>query len=923
MSSKFHWALEGLDESRFQAFISLLRLRNGGQLSEPCDGDDYSDDELGPTTSGPDTDHREADSTNPQQFTTFDERELRRRFLDRTAELVSGVHGGSHVTSTLLAEWPGKAQVLVAKNNLPSESDLGIIQELQKFIEVVARSNDLKEAYEEVDMNTAAVTGKAMDDSPKAYQLTSMLEKLRQTAGNPQTDEISWHELLIRKAYQVRTHWLESCVDHFRSCRPKSISKLQQRIFFLARLRIAFNVIVRAARKIPSFENLTITFDLSLKGGGNDRSSDTRGSYSQAPPWSLSRTFNALGLQVSTANLKKVLRKSVPVGKAAAAFDKLQQGQRHVHAEIKLLLYSSRNSLSKATFFDYLGCSKRSCYICWNALASHGHFRTRGSHGKLYNRWTMPETEVACDAALKKLQTCVIETEKKLVSTLLCEQPAAVQHVKESTAGNSSLASMPFYYLDDRLSAISINQYMQKQRLMVSRGAAKPDNGLVKPPDTKRSPLRPSPITSPHAETNDSLVFSEFVVSNSSGMPSGEIGGECGHCEKATTRRCSLCGRDWYCSGFCQRKCGTTHRFRCAGGSLTTADYLYEAIMNDEIPDDPPTVEDYGFHRCTTWNHKSHLLGLYKGLWLMEVESGEIDQWRREGILVEKIAETFERLPQHNRGSYYPWFLRNKHLLSDEALVKPDPKDVMEKGFEEGRPLLSSKDQKKDVGRLKPAAKRYGFVFLAMCSQACLPPPGLAIEGVNLWYELGFPACRNEHAEKELGRLYHRLLFGDKLRADYNRSLGTEWNGDKNTKTCKTCTFDEFWKKWEAGKLVQLLNQYGLSEECQKFADLDIFLAYPLGARRPSVFRLRHWLEEDGACPPEAEVAARTYGFSDNLNARQEMALKDIYKRLFEAGTAMQLHHALCQGGVFEHAQTHVKGIEPDIASILEACKSD
>jgi len=141
MSSKFHWALEGLDESRFQAFISLLRLRNGGQLSEPCDGYDYSDDELGPTTSGPGTDYREADSTSPQQFTNFDERELRQRFLDRTAELVSGVHGGSHVTSTLLAEWPGKAQVLVAKNNLPSEGDLEIIQELQHFIEVIAKSD--------------------------------------------------------------------------------------------------------------------------------------------------------------------------------------------------------------------------------------------------------------------------------------------------------------------------------------------------------------------------------------------------------------------------------------------------------------------------------------------------------------------------------------------------------------------------------------------------------------------------------------------------------------------------------------------------------------------------------------------------------------------------------------------------------------
>lgn len=166
-------------------------------------------------------------------------------------------------------------------------------------------------------------------------------------------------------------------------------------------------------------------------------------------------------------------------------FDKLQQEQRHVHAEIKLLLYASRNSLSKATFFDYLGCSKRSCFVCWSDLGSHGIFRTRGSHGKLYNRWTMPGTEVACDEALERLKTCVIETEKELINTLLCEQLAAIQHVKESTAGSSSLANMPLFYLDNPPSAISIDQYMQKQRVMVSRGAAKPDDGLMNPPGHK------------------------------------------------------------------------------------------------------------------------------------------------------------------------------------------------------------------------------------------------------------------------------------------------------------------------------------------------------------------------------------------------------------------------------------------------------
>lgn len=56
------------------------------------------------------------------------------------------------------------------------------------------------------------------------------------------------------------------------------------------------------------------------------------------------------------------------------------------------------------------------------------------------------------------------------------------------------------------------------------------------------------------------------------------------------------------------------HRFTCSDGALTSADYLERAVFLDKIPDDPQTIDDYGFSRCETWNQKSHLLGLYKGL---------------------------------------------------------------------------------------------------------------------------------------------------------------------------------------------------------------------------------------------------------------------------------------------------------------------
>jgi len=69
-----------------------------------------------------------------------------------------------------------------------------------------------------------------------------------------------------------------------------------------------------------------------------------------------------------------------------------------------------------------------------------------------------------------------------------------------------------------------------------------------------------------------------------------------------------------------------SHLFTCGARALTTADYLKDAILRDEIPDDPQTVEDFGFNRCNSWAQKSHLLGLYKGLLIyLEIRSQEVN----------------------------------------------------------------------------------------------------------------------------------------------------------------------------------------------------------------------------------------------------------------------------------------------------------
>jgi hypothetical protein len=60
-----------------------------------------------------------------------------------------------------------------------------------------------------------------------------------------------------------------------------------------------------------------------------------------------------------------------------------------VHAEMLLLIfYEEHPQIALAT--NYIGISKRSCYLCANFLRIHGVFTVEGQHQQLYCLWTLP-----------------------------------------------------------------------------------------------------------------------------------------------------------------------------------------------------------------------------------------------------------------------------------------------------------------------------------------------------------------------------------------------------------------------------------------------------------------------------------------------------------------------------------------------------
>lgn len=375
------------------------------------------------------------------------------------------------------------------------------------------------------------------------------------------------------------------------------------------------------------------------------------------------------------------------------------------------------------------------------------------------------------------------------------------------------------------------------------------------------------------------------------------IAGPCGDsdCDKTTTRRCSHCGGPWFCSVRCEEIATYSHRFSCNRRPITTADLLEEDCYRDLLPEDPQVREDYGFQRCRNRSEETNLFGLYVGIIKYhDISSEELHRWRTEGILVDKIVEVFSKIPEGSRGGYYPWFLRNRHILEGEQEVIHDEDDVdkyIQERYAEARAYLDLSDQTKAVEDLNPFAKQYCFFFFSILLDCKHPPPQMA--HLDLWYDFGFVVCSGVHGESALSNCYQWLLLANKPARDHFRSLRME---HLTPPDFPTCSFTDFWKAWEAGSLMELFSRYGTSQGAdsyrteldRQFPALREFLSYPGKSPRPSVWRLKHFLAIEDAnvltIAPEIAAAAMEYGFYPQLDTRTRLDLRDFYTRVFRRG---------------------------------------
>ncbi len=230
-------------------------------------------------------------------------------------------------------------------------------------------------------------------------------------------------------------------------------------------------------------------------------------------------------------------------------------------------------------------------------------------------------------------------------------------------------------------------------------------------------------------------------------------------------------------------------------------------------------------------------------------------------------------------------------MTNDEAQQK-----LIATFYDKARPYLDIEDRNKTARDLKPEAKGTSYNLLAGTLLRISPNP---IK--ENWYSFGFVTCRGQHEESMLVDLYQLLLTesdGSFFYEFHNRRRGV----------IQPATFTQFWKAYEAGTLIQLMDSKGLNELRSRLPFLEGFLSAPPAGPHLSVWNLKQFLEiSDPMDHPSVPSVNVDYGFINCRTFEETCTLMEIYGKVLKTANPLKLHQACVAGDLFRFASVYVR----------------
>lgn len=229
-------------------------------------------------------------------------------------------------------------------------------------------------------------------------------------------------------------------------------------------------------------------------------------------------------------------------------------------------------------------------------------------------------------------------------------------------------------------------------------------------------------------------------------------------------------------------------------------------------------------------------------------------------------------------------------MTKDEAQIK-----LIATFYDKARPYLDIEDRNKTARELKPEARGTSYNLLAGVLLRASPNP---IE--RNWYTFGFVTCRGQDEESVLVDLYQLLL------TESDGSFFYEFHNSRRG-VIQPATFTQFWKAYEAGTLIQLMDSKGLKELRSRLPFLEGFLSVGPAGPLPSVWNLKQFVEINDSMdhPPIPSVSA-DYGFINCRTFEETCILMEIYSKVLKTANPLELHQACVAGDLFRFASDYV-----------------
>jgi hypothetical protein len=258
----------------------------------------------------------------------------------------------------------------------------------------------------------------------------------------------------------------------------------------------------------------------------------------------ISRTYDTLFSRISLQTLVPYgAQRASPAAPSAVHSPRAQPRYKcHVHAEVQIVVHyllhsspASRSQTCLALLPRCIGCSKAACYLCDAFLRHTGRFSVSRSHGRLFERWTVPDLSRYTDAQRDELSAVLRGMVADMQLELASKGGAAKgrQHPNQSTlkvflgelrrASKATLASL----LSRRSPASSSTATVAPSRH--ARGAASHETVKteVQPRTGRNTPVITTEVSTPTSAITEHIVASLITDC--------DIGDESGSREK----RCS------------------------------------------------------------------------------------------------------------------------------------------------------------------------------------------------------------------------------------------------------------------------------------------------------------------------------------------------------------------------------------------------